>query len=286
MIKLERVRTSQAINAGLRGAKRLDKLMLLLRGTRDSNLKFTSANSHWKLAKVQLKAEAHGKCAYCEANTDVVAHGDVEHYRPKSKYWWLAYCYDNFLFACQICNQIYKKDEFPVHGAPFQLDPPFPASFAPEVTEAELRALAAQFAPDPLTDSEGQPMAKFLAASRKEKAGLPDPYQLDPEPLFKWVADPVNKEVTLKARNSTVASKRALAACEQFLGLNREELRRVRWETYRKLEIFKKTFEANQLDDALRADIQAVLQEMMANQAPFAGMVRYFVREVWRLNLN
>ena len=42
----------------------------------------------WKAGKPQLKRETGGKCAYCESPTDTVAHGDVEHFRPKSKYWW------------------------------------------------------------------------------------------------------------------------------------------------------------------------------------------------------
>ena len=46
----------------------------------------------------------------------MVAYGDVEHFRPKSKYWWLAYCYENYLYSCQMCNQRYKKAEFPIFG--------------------------------------------------------------------------------------------------------------------------------------------------------------------------
>jgi hypothetical protein len=51
-----------------------------------------------------------------EATTKQVAHGDVEHYRPKSIYWWLAYCYDNYLVSCQICNEVFKRDKFPIAG--------------------------------------------------------------------------------------------------------------------------------------------------------------------------
>ena len=47
-------------------------------------------SSSWKPAKPALKRESYGKCAYCEAPTGVVCHADVEHFRPKSKHWWLA----------------------------------------------------------------------------------------------------------------------------------------------------------------------------------------------------
>jgi hypothetical protein len=53
-----------------------------------ANVRCGEFNSNvWKVAKPQLKLESGSKCAYCESPTDSVAHGDVEHYRPKSKYW-------------------------------------------------------------------------------------------------------------------------------------------------------------------------------------------------------
>src|SRR4051794_40501664 len=116
MIKLERVRTASAIPRGFRGADRVKRATLLVTGTRDGTLAFTSRNSYWKTTKPQLKRESAGKCGYCEAPTDAVAHGDVEHFRPKSVYWWLAYCYENYVFACQICNQTFKGDGFPIAG--------------------------------------------------------------------------------------------------------------------------------------------------------------------------
>ena len=279
MIKLERVRTTEAITSGMRGTKRVNKNLLLLRGTQNGNLKFTKANSYWKPAKPQLRAEAQGKCAYCEALTAVVAHGDVEHFRPKSIYWWLAYCYDNFLFSCQICNESFKGDQFPLHDTAF----PAPALPAVNATEAQLRTSASRFSPDPLNDAEGLPMADFLAALKSEKAALPNPYLIDPEPFFKWEADPVNKEVSLKPRNTTLACRRAFAAADKVLGLNREELRRTRWLEYRKLETFKQSFLSPQIDAVLRAQIKNMLEAMTDASAPFAGMARYFVKVEWQL---
>lgn len=282
MIKLERVRTTQTITSGLRGTGRVTKNLLLLHGTQNGNLKFTKANSYWKSAKPQLRDEAQGKCAYCEALTAVVAHGDVEHFRPKSIYWWLAYCYDNYLFSCQICNESFKGDQFPLHATAF----PAPVLLAASATETQWRASAALISPDPLNDGEGQPMKGFEAALKREKGALPNPYLINPEPLFKWEADPVNKEVLLRARNQTPASQRALAAAEKVLGLNREELRRLRWREYEKLETFKQSFLAPQISAALHAQIKNMLQAMTDASAPFAGMARYFVKVEWQLNLN
>ena len=114
MTKLERVRTAAAIPPAFRGAGRIARSLELIEGRIAGALEFKP--TVWKAAKPQLKLDTGGKCAYCESPTDTVAHGDVEHFRPKSKYWWLAYCYDNYVYACQICNQVHKGDEFPVHA--------------------------------------------------------------------------------------------------------------------------------------------------------------------------
>jgi uncharacterized protein (TIGR02646 family) len=76
--------------------------------------------------KKDLMKMCNNKCAYCESRLDAVSYGDVENFRPKSgargmnneyapyHYWWLAYEWDNLLVACQICNQKYKRDYFPL----------------------------------------------------------------------------------------------------------------------------------------------------------------------------
>jgi len=83
-----------------------------------------------KSVKNALKKDQHSKCAFCEAKVDHVAHGDVEHFRPKKGfrqsatddlgrpgYYWLAYSWENLFFACQICNQRHKGNLFPLADA-------------------------------------------------------------------------------------------------------------------------------------------------------------------------
>lgn len=99
-------------------------------------------NQIWGAVKDVFFATQHRKCGYCEAQI-TASHGDVEHYRPKgavwklktkgreldrsvkvrgrtfepcydSGYWWLAYDWDNYLFACPVCNQRWKSALFPV----------------------------------------------------------------------------------------------------------------------------------------------------------------------------
>ena len=149
MITLERKRTAQAINAKYLGTDKREKDKELMFAQRDflndPNKPVEFKSTYWKTAKTQLKKESKGKCAYCEANTEVVAHGDVEHYRPKSIYWWLAYTYDNYLYACQICNQTYKSNNFPIDSKLFP-EPPISAT----TTDHKIEQLAGKISPDPI----------------------------------------------------------------------------------------------------------------------------------------
>ena len=278
MTKLERIRTAAAIPAAFRGPGRIAKSLELIEArAAGGTIEFKS--TVWKAAKPQLKLETGGKCAYCESPTDTVAHGDVEHFRPKSKYWWLAYCYDNYVYACQICNQVHKGDEFPVHAtAGVWTGPALPVPPTP----AALATIAETLTPDALDLTAGHALADFLIAAGKEKAGLVDPYVTDPDPLFKWVANDVLKIVELAPASNRVAAKRAFAGAEASYGLNREELKRTRYNTYEVLVLLRDAlaaFEADGTHPALQQRIRDQIKVMTKVDAPYAGMVRYFVKE-------
>ena len=110
-----------------------------------------------------------------------------------------------------------------------------------------------------------------------------DPYATDPERLFKWVADPVLKEVTIQPLNTKIATKRAFESVEKFYRLNRDELKKWRWRVYEEAELFKDSLQSGGLPAALQTKTENQLKTMMAPEAEFAGMVRYFVRQVWGL---
>jgi 5-methylcytosine-specific restriction endonuclease McrA len=149
MIRLTRDRT--AVPAGFCGNGRLTRERDLVA----RRLAGQSPRSQvWKTAKNQLKAEAGGKCAYCEGKAAHVAHGDVEHYRPKDVYWWLAYCYDNYVYSCQVCNQSYKGANFPFRGT--SLVAPSPP---PRAMSTQTAAFVGTLAPDPLDTAGGCPGA-------------------------------------------------------------------------------------------------------------------------------
>ena len=77
--------------------------------------------------KIALQKAQHDKCAICESKVTHIAYGDVEHFRPKAAYrqstdgplvrpgyYWLAYDWSNLLFCCQLCNQRFKRNHFPL----------------------------------------------------------------------------------------------------------------------------------------------------------------------------
>jgi uncharacterized protein (TIGR02646 family) len=73
------------------------------------------------VARKPLHEAQHGKCAYCEMQQQSTAL-PTEHFRPKAGvtgdpdhvtsptgYWWLAWSWDNLLFACGTCNSPARK---------------------------------------------------------------------------------------------------------------------------------------------------------------------------------
>jgi len=77
--------------------------------------KFVSENNSKIYRKVSfaLFDLYYGKCCYCESKLPGI---EIEHYRPKSKYYWLAYSWDNLLPVCSRCNKS-KGDKFPIKGS-------------------------------------------------------------------------------------------------------------------------------------------------------------------------
>lgn len=99
----------------------------------------------WKAYKAEFReAQYGGKCAYCETRIAASQAADVEHFRPKTSiqepkgrgnrddsvgkpnrsmgpeeypgYWWLAYEWSNYLYACALCNRTWKGNSFPLNG--------------------------------------------------------------------------------------------------------------------------------------------------------------------------
>ena len=218
----------------------------------EKKFSFKSAIYGHPTVKNRLCQSQHGKCAFCESKVKAVAHGDVEHFRPKAGcqqhatdelgkpgYYWLAYEWSNLLFSCQMCNQQGKKNLFP-------LDNP---------------ADRATCHHDDLA---------------KEAPLLIDPTHLDPESLIGF------REEVAFPRNGNSVGKATI----EILGLNRETLREERRDRLNLLGILKVQAERLRADIASLgtngsqdriarlAEIEAVLTAAQADEAEYAAMVR------------
>jgi uncharacterized protein (TIGR02646 family) len=96
---------------------------------RDGTAKFEFASAIYAHDDVKgaLRTAQHEKCAFCESKITHTGYGDVEHFRPKGGfrqkesdelrypgYYWLAYTWANLYLSCQLCNQRFKRNLFPV----------------------------------------------------------------------------------------------------------------------------------------------------------------------------
>lgn len=271
MTPLTRDRRAAVIPATFRGARQARRDLQLLQWHLDPNRKDLKS-SQWKGAKRQLGIESHGKCAYCDAPAWAVAHCDVEHFRPKSVYWWLALCYDNYLFACQICNQVYKGDEFPTYGTRI-MEP----HVDPTMTQAQLQAVVGTFAPDPLNLAE---VTRFAGLWAAEQPGLFNPYTNDHEPLFGYEVDRILREVSVVPNPAaSTAEQRMAQDSVRLYGLNREELRTQRFITFEVLEAAYLAY----LDSPHNTKLVNILRLQLSADFPFSRMNGYFVRQVWTI---
>ncbi|SNY18848.1 hypothetical protein SAMN05660659_01770 [Pseudomonas sp. LAMO17WK12:I6] len=107
-------------------------------------------SSLWSDYKDVFSEAQGGRCGYCEGQVWGLHYGDVEHIQPKAEihtledqpedwgrevpwkgsvigrknrgdvimpgYWWRAYSWDNYLLSCQVCNQQWKANFYPVKG--------------------------------------------------------------------------------------------------------------------------------------------------------------------------
>ncbi|MDT7603692.1 MAG: hypothetical protein QOF61_1689 [Acidobacteriota bacterium] len=80
-----------------------------------------------KTVQEALKQAHQHKCFACESKITHISYPNVEHFRPKAAYrqddgdalhkpgyYWLAYEWSNLFLSCQLCNQQFKKNLFPL----------------------------------------------------------------------------------------------------------------------------------------------------------------------------
>ncbi len=275
MIKLTRVRTHPPIHKNFFGPARKKINLELLKKKRDGELEANSEkkwkSGFWKESKHQLLAESKDKCAYCESPTRVISYGDVEHFRPKSIYWWLAYSYENYLPSCTSCNQEYKKDFFELEDKTKQLKG---IRITKTMKDAALEGLASSLTVDPVDDSQGKPLADFEKETKGEKSLLVNPYFDQPNEFFAYHPILETREVLIVPTKDKYAP--VVKACEDLFGLNRKELKDLRFQWYAIYMTFRHTLEDAGISANTHQMTQNRIDEMLLDDAAYAGMTRYF----------
>ena len=274
MIKLERARAAGNIIPAFRGATPRRRLAETMRKVREqiaqgATLATVKLNfeSKWADTKEQLLKESSNKCAYCETSMLAVAFGDVEHYRPKSRYWWLAYVYDNYLASCAICNQRFKSDQFEFAG-PAMPPPPVTAGMSDE----QIDAVAQTAIPDPMDPAA---VAIYEQAHRNERPFIPNPYIDDPETYFSWQIFEGIREVEVVARPGIANAAAVLDACERIYGINRPDLKRRRFEHYEFYKNFALALNDLPADAPSRPSIERLVTSMAEPNSQYAAMIRF-----------
>lgn len=180
------IRPPVAANHG--AVVRLRKKEIADKVRKGKKLRGKDFEDHWSRYKADFSRAQHGRCGFCERH--VTDTGHVEHFAPKLSigklvaagrelpdssnvrgrrvhhvfvgYWWLAYDWRNWLFACERCNTAWKKTLFPIK---------VPRNAAPKPRDREVRLLLNPFSgPNPVRhlvfDKLGQ-----IAARKKSPKG-------------------------------------------------------------------------------------------------------------------
>ena len=88
-----------------------DRRLELISAGRYINSSLYASRYKTRDIKDRLKS-LYKNCCFCGFHDQQL---EVEHYRPKSKYYWLTYSWDNLLFSCTKCNKA-KSDKFSISG--------------------------------------------------------------------------------------------------------------------------------------------------------------------------
>lgn len=168
------------------------------------------------------------KCAYCEATYNITGSMEVEHYRPKSVYYWLAADWSNLLPSCNHCNNR-KRSKFPLSDPRKQATKPGqekredalllnPSDTRPsrrphrhltfDTRDGSIRAVARRGAPSPLGETS-------IAVYQLAHTGLSSARR-DWATRLRWHIDNCRRA----ARRSAAEREFAYEGLKSFLGPN------------------------------------------------------------------
>jgi len=272
MKKLER-NLDNTFPVGFKGKNAFNKHFKLLELKRSAlaNDEKLKIKSNWSKAKINLIKESRSKCAYCESYFTTVSYGDVEHFRPKSIYWWLAYAYFNYTAACVICNQQFKKALFEVRNSPQKI------RISKTSSTVSLRKKAKEICPDPTSPDYVQQYTKFRKKHFDERPLLLDPYFDDPVDYFKYVIRDDTREVWIDTLyNNNQKKSEIVFYTIRTLGLDRDDLNKNRYNVLERYRIFRELYSTIDIDPRYKKLAEIGLRQLLSQDAEYAAMIDYF----------
>lgn len=251
----------------------------------------------WQSASDNLKTETAGKCGFCEeilgTHPPELYSPTVDHFRPKGKrkYRHLAYSYFNLIIACKKCNVNHKKGEFDILGTPIKAP-----KFKLKYSAGQGSVTFANLAPDPFDIFHwntfknkyfNKAYRRLKAQEKREKPLFINPYFDNPKDFFGYEIIKINKVKSIIIRplhTNGQKWKRANYTIDR-LGLNNDDLSLRRYEEFKLFMNKYRSIKTSSKSKRFKKEKWSGLkEEYTANNHRFAGMFRFFVKDIEKLN--
>lgn len=236
---------------GKKDERRLLRARKRLAGKADAHRKKyidDNGSSKWSPIKSRLTDALGHKCWYTEAEL-VGASLTIDHYRPSSLYWWLAFEVENYRVACPFSNS--KKKGNPQHGISGGKGDKFPL-LPPQIrarSEAEVAA---------------------------ENPVILDPCKREDCDLLAFQAD--GRPIVNPAYEEDSIAKRRVNESKLLLNLDHPHFNAKRELLYHGIAGDVKTYEELLEGSASRRDIRRKMTDRVAAHAPFSMAARQYLR--------
>ena len=130
--------------------------------------------------------------------------------------------------------------------------------------------------PDLLHDNDGVNLAKFIESHKKEQPYLLNPYFDDPQKYYAWEVDKTLEEVKLVPAVGDEFTIKCVKVADGAFGLNRDELKKLRYEIYLQYSVHKFYENFPGAPQAIKEKSQLMIARMLKNGQPYSGMLHYF----------
>lgn len=206
-----------------------------------------NGSRRWSPVKAWLTKRIGQKCWYTEVEL-IGAPLAVDHFRPVSKYWWMAFTADNFRLACSYSN---SPQHNPLYGCAGGKGDAFP------LLPPGRRATA-------------------INRGRRESPVILDPCSKDDCDLVVFQAD--GRPVVNPLRAHDPNAKLRVEESKILLNLDHPDFNTKREQLCNEIEEDVKTYEALPTESPMRDIVKARLERRIGSKAPFSSAARCYLK--------